>query len=310
MAALAIDSKHCIPQLQNYLDVVAGQTTATTGQVRTIYAHAARIVAVQGALDHQADFADNLEVYHHVNSNQHVETSSLLLELAHVPSTSAMSRPKREPHDLNIGFICDTFPQVWRGRESSDPSSRPEKRRRTAVSSERDDRLSEEKQFKGVRYRPDRKKWVAEMKPPKHGNKVSFGEFKSQEQAARVVDAAFYYYQKPHFLNFPESTSEVLASKPMPAGVDEKEKLVFVKEQAKWLASMDHSSTLSAAPMPPSSRSCSEFSSDRCQNVLVIYHTYMSPPAPTIQRQFCEEPAQELLHQPWNEPDGYAATLN
>jgi Tfp pilus assembly protein PilE len=307
MAALAIDSKHCIPQLQNYFDVVAGQST-TTGQVRKIYTQAtivhdaARIAAVQGALDHQAD---ELEVFHYVNKNQHAETSSLLLELASPrPSTSAMSRPKREPHDLNIGFICGS------PFRASDPSSRPEKRRRTAVSLEGDDR-SEEKQFKGVRYRPDRKKWVAEMKPPKHGNKVSFGEFKSQEQAARVVDAAFYYYQKPHFLNFPESTSEVLASKPMPAGFDEKEKLVFVKEQAKWLASMDHSSTLSAAPVPPSSssRSCSDFS-DRCQGMLVIYHTYMSPPAPTIQRQFCEEPAQELLHQPWNESDGYAATLN
>jgi hypothetical protein len=56
--------------------------------------------------------------------------------------------------------------------------------------------LPEAKRFKGVRFRDERNRWIAEMKPPRSKNKVSFGDFKSQTEAARAVDAAFFYYGK------------------------------------------------------------------------------------------------------------------
>lgn len=102
-----------------------------------------------------------------------------------------------------------------------------------------------EKRFKGVRYRPERKAWVAEMKPPGSRNKASFGDFRSDTEAARAVDAAFHYYGKAEdVLNFAD-TPHILATRAAPAALDEEEKLRFVKEQAKWLAAM-------ASTLPPS----------------------------------------------------------
>jgi hypothetical protein len=102
-----------------------------------------------------------------------------------------------------------------------------------------------EKRFKGVRHRPERKAWVAEMKPPGSRNKVSFGDFRSDTEAARAVDAAFHYYGKTEdVLNFADS-AHILATRAAPGALDEEEKLRFVKEQAKWLAAM-------ASTLPPS----------------------------------------------------------
>ncbi|KAG0562788.1 hypothetical protein KC19_9G171100 [Ceratodon purpureus] len=100
--------------------------------------------------------------------------------------------------------------------------------------------LPEAKRFKGVRYRPDRRTWVAEMRPPKSKNKVSFGDFKCQIQAARAVDAAYHYFHKIHHINFADSC-EILTTKPAPAELSGEDMLRFVKEQAKWLASMAYS---------------------------------------------------------------------
>lgn len=153
------------------------------------------------------------------------------------------------------------------------PTWRPGKRRRTTINPfhqvptppEQDaaprNHPPEAKRFKGVRYRHDRRTWAAEMKPPKYKDKVSFGEFKSQAQAARAIDAAYHYYGKPHLLNFPD-TPGILSTRPSPAGVlNEKDQLRFVKEQVKWLASM--ASTLPSSPpsvlpeiLESSSRGC------------------------------------------------------
>lgn len=89
------------------------------------------------------------------------------------------------------------------------------------------------RKYKGVRFRADRKSWVAEMKPFKYKNKVSFGDFKSAMEAARAVDAAFYYYDKNKWRNFRDSP-EFLP--PLPGALDEEGKLKFVKEQARLLA--------------------------------------------------------------------------
>lgn len=88
--------------------------------------------------------------------------------------------------------------------------------------------------YKGVRFRADRKSWVAEMKPFKYKNKISFGDFKSREEAARAVDAAFFYYDKNKWRNFRDSPTFL---KPLPVPLSEEAKLKFVKEQARALAS-------------------------------------------------------------------------
>lgn len=88
--------------------------------------------------------------------------------------------------------------------------------------------------YKGVRFRADRKSWVAEMKPFKYKNKISFGDFKSREEAARAVDAAFFYYDKSKWRNFRDSPAFL---KPLPVPLTEEAKLKFVKEQARSLAS-------------------------------------------------------------------------
>jgi hypothetical protein len=145
-----------------------------------------------------------------------------------------------ERHDLSVVWhiqldFVDLHSPV------TDPDSTPGKRRRTLnafqqVPSREDASrdLPEAKRFNGVRFRPDRNRWVAEMKPPRSKNKVSFGDFKSQTEAARVVDVAFHYYGKP--LNFAD-TPQILSTQPSAAGLDEEATLKLVKEQARWLAS-------------------------------------------------------------------------
>lgn len=89
------------------------------------------------------------------------------------------------------------------------------------------------RKYKGVRFRADRKSWVAEMKPFKYKNKVSFGDFKSAMEAARAVDVAFYYYDKNKWRNFRDSPAFL---PPLPGALNEEGKLKFVKEQARSLA--------------------------------------------------------------------------
>jgi hypothetical protein len=137
------------------------------------------------------------------------------------------------------------------------------KRRRTVhpchqVSSRRQEDTSrahhppDAKRFKGVRFRPDRKRWVAEMKPPRSKNKVSFGDFPSQADAARVVDVAFHYYGKP--LNFAD-TPQILSARPPLPELGPEDKFNFVREQAKWLASI--ASTFPSSSSSPFARGTS-----------------------------------------------------
>lgn len=139
------------------------------------------------------------------------------------------------------------------------------KRRRTALnqflqvsSVEEQDReliplIPEAKRFRGVRYRPDRRTWVAEMRPYKGKGKVQFGEFKSQEHAAAAVDAAFHHYGKPQLLNFPDRTPHTLSARRPRSPASLNDKLRFVKAEAKWLGSV--TSTLPSAPASLESRS-------------------------------------------------------
>lgn len=108
-----------------------------------------------------------------------------------------------------------------------------------------DNPVSAAKRFNGVRYRRERKTFIAEMKIPKTKNKESFGDFKSAPEAARAVDAAYYYYNVREKVNFPDA-AHILSSQPKPAQLTEKDMLKLVKERAKWLAS--HTPTLPSCP--------------------------------------------------------------
>jgi hypothetical protein len=91
------------------------------------------------------------------------------------------------------------------------------------------------------------------MKPPKISkNKVSFGDFQSQADAARVVDVAFHYYGLP--LNFAD-TPQILSKRPPLPELGPEDKFNFVREQAKWLASI--ASTLPSSPSSPFARGTS-----------------------------------------------------
>lgn len=116
-----------------------------------------------------------------------------------------------------------------------------------------DYRAWEAKRFKGVRWRDNRRTYVAEMRPLKAKNKVSFGDFHSLTEAVRAVDAAYHYFHKDDHINFPDSRELLTRISPEPPGLSAGDKLKFVKERAKWLASI--------APTPPCAGSSLGFGS-------------------------------------------------
>jgi hypothetical protein len=63
------------------------------------------------------------------------------------------------------------------------------------------------KKQKGVRYRLDRQKWIAEYNPPgKKNHKISLGEYDNADEAARAADAGiFIYANKRTAYNFEDS---------------------------------------------------------------------------------------------------------
>jgi hypothetical protein len=142
----------------------------------------------------------------------------------HTPHLTSTQRTGKRRRTLN------SFHQVsWRRQEDTSRPHHP----------------PDAKRFRGVRFRPDRNRWFAEMKPPRSKNKVCFGAFQSPTDAARVVDVAFHYYGKP--LNFAD-TPQILATRPPLPELGPEDKFNFVREQVKWLASI-------ASTLPPSSSS-------------------------------------------------------
>lgn len=130
---------------------------------------------------------------------------------------------------LQVTFVAFSIPRC-------ELQSSAGARRRVQVLIEQPDVTSTQgtcRRYKGVRFRADRKSWVAEMKPFKYKNKVSFGDFKSAMEAARAVDVAFFYYDKSKWRNFRDSPAFL---PPLPGPLSEEGKLKFVKEQARSLA--------------------------------------------------------------------------
>jgi hypothetical protein len=80
------------------------------------------------------------------------------------------------------------------------------------------------KKQKGVRFRTDRCKWVAEFNPPgKKNNKISLGEYDTIAEAARAADAGMFCYgSKSSGYNFPDSPS-FLQRAPQPGSIHDKE---------------------------------------------------------------------------------------
>ncbi|KAG0631997.1 hypothetical protein M758_1G296900 [Ceratodon purpureus] len=112
---------------------------------------------------------------------------------------------------------------------------------------------SEAERFNGVRYRPDRKRFIAETKVPNYPkkNKVSFGDFMSAEAAARAIDAAFYHYGITDKVNFADSL-QILSTQPKPDGLSVDEKLTLVKQHGHMLAELHEQMLVSRASIPPS----------------------------------------------------------
>jgi len=138
---------------------------------------------------------------------------------------------------------------------NSSPGPQRSRRRRYAAfpqvygaDSSRENGAPEPKRFRGVRRRAERKSWVAETRIKLKKNKVSFGDFKCPLQAARAVDAAYFYYGKENQINFAD-TPQILSTYPLPVGKNDEEKLIFVKEKAKWLA---HNAPMFSSSSPTS----------------------------------------------------------
>lgn len=96
------------------------------------------------------------------------------------------------------------------------------------------------KKQKGVRYRHDRGKWVAEFNPPgKKNNKISLGEYDNPFEAARAADAGMFCYgSKRGSYNFDDSPC-FLQQAPRPVTEDKEAVRKWARDFAKMTASKD-----------------------------------------------------------------------
>lgn len=79
--------------------------------------------------------------------------------------------------------------------------------------------------------------YIVEIRPPKSKIKVHVGCFESPLQAASAADAAHFYYGGSDQTNFLHSTPATMAMlTPIPAGLNDEDKILFVRDKAKRLA--------------------------------------------------------------------------
>lgn len=148
----------------------------------------------------------------------------------------------------------------------------------------------EAKRFRGVRYRPNRRTWVAEIKPPEARNKVSLGDFKSQLQAAHAADVAFHYYGKTNLLNFPGIVSLL---PPVPENlVNDVRKLEFVKKEVKRIASIGFTTSPSASG---AARNVELLELSHEANIVAISDEQISNNIPTNRSKVLEVPEMHEL---------------
>lgn len=114
-----------------------------------------------------------------------------------------------------------------------------------------------QKKQKGVRYRHDRGKWVAEFNPPgKKNNKISLGEYDNPNEAARAADAGMFCYgSKRGSYNFDDSP-RYLQQAPRPVSDDKEAIRKWARDFARITSSKQSESSL---PLPLTS-SASSFS--------------------------------------------------
>lgn len=118
------------------------------------------------------------------------------------------------------------------------------------------------KKQKGVRYRHDRGKWVAEFNPPgKKNNKISLGEYDNAMEAARAADAGMFCYgSKRGSYNFDDS-QRFLQDAPKPVS-DDKE---AIRKWARDFARLTASKNTESMPVTSSASNWSDVSgASRC----------------------------------------------
>ncbi|KAG0559200.1 hypothetical protein M758_10G084900 [Ceratodon purpureus] len=122
------------------------------------------------------------------------------------------------------------------------------------------------KKQKGVRYRHDRGKWVAEYNPPgKKNNKISLGEYDNEVEAGRAADAGMYCYnsKRPsyNFVDSPSLLQPYLQQAPQPVNEDKEAVRKWARDFAKLTTkgSFNSSTSSSFSIDTPASPSCLTF---------------------------------------------------
>lgn len=126
------------------------------------------------------------------------------------------------------------------------------------------------KKQKGVRYRIDRNKWVAEYNPPgKKNNKISLGEYDNEDEAGRAADAGMYCYSSKkasyNFDDSPKLLEPYLAQAPQPWSEDKEAVRKWARDFAKLTTKGSFNSSTSSSwsiDTTPASPSCLSFGND------------------------------------------------
>lgn len=160
------------------------------------------------------------------------------------------------------------------------------------------------KKQRGVRFRPDRSKWVAEFNPSgKKNNKISLGEYDTLAEAARAADAGMFCYgSRTSAYNYADSPS-FLQQTPQPVSTQDKE---AVRRWARDFAKLTATPTSSlpqidnGTPTPSSQRicksstSCPPFETFEPMSAVAISLPPLSSPSPPSQSMSNLPPARSM----------------
>nr|PNR57109.1 hypothetical protein PHYPA_004102 [Physcomitrium patens] len=165
----------------------------------------------------------------HKGSSDHTKLS-LVLQLDVINCESWTTRVPKSPHEAR--FVCDFINTQGAAKKQ-----------------------------KGVRYRSDRRKWVAEYNPPgKKNNKISLGEYDGLNEAARAADAGMFCYgSKQASYNFDDSP-RFLQQHPQPVTSDKEAVRKWARNFAKMMTNTSPSPSMSGDG--GQSSSCLSFGND------------------------------------------------
>lgn len=143
------------------------------------------------------------------------------------------------------------------------------------------------KKQKGVRFRQDRGKWVAEYNPPgKKNNKISLGEYDNEVEALRAADAGMYCYDSKRALyNFDDSPC-FLQQAPQPVRDDKEAVRKWARDFAKLTAKSSFSSSSSSWSDTAASAACLTFGNDVAMASTSLQHIPSSASLSNIHQSF------------------------